>query len=190
MEREVNMARANNSPTNLGKPDLTSTEMGDLLELFDEFRRLPPVSKNDVPELNRRLDSYFKACSDSGILPTVESMCLMLGVSRQGVWKWQQDTSKAGEIIGRAKEVINSVLSTSAVSGKVNPIYVIWLQKNHFSYSDTQTLEIANVTEKRVLTASELPKLGNKSKQNDITGLPDLSTSSGQLPDLNTFNAD
>ncbi len=184
------MARANNSPTNLGKPDLTATEMGDLLELFDEFRRLPPVSKNDVTELNRRLDSYFKACSDSGILPTVESMCLMLGVSRQGVWKWQQDSSEAGKIVGRAKEVINSVLSTSAISGKVNPIYVIWLQKNHFSYSDTKTLEIANITEKKVLTADQLPKLGDISEQKNTTELPDLSTSSGQMPHLNIFNAD
>lgn len=58
MEREVNMARANNSPTNLGKPDLTPTEMGDLLELFDEFRRLPPEQLNLEP---RTVDRIIKS---------------------------------------------------------------------------------------------------------------------------------
>lgn len=166
------MARANNSPTNLGKPDLTTTEMSDLLEVLDGFRQLPPVSKNDVQELNRRLDGYFKACSDNGVLPTVESMCLTCGVSRQALWKWQQDGSEAGKIIERAKEVINAILATSAICGKVNPVYAIWLQKNHFAYSDTQTLEIANVTERKILPADAvLPRLDKWKEENTLSSL-------------------
>ncbi|MGN0496201.1 MAG: terminase small subunit [Lachnospiraceae bacterium] len=152
------MARANNSPTNWHE-GLTTADKSDMLAVFEDFRKLPPVHKDDVKEINQRLEVYFRACSDSGILPTVESMGLILGVSRQSMWKWQQQECEAGQVISRAKELINAMIATATMQGRTNPVYAIWMQKNHFNYSDTQTLEIANVTDKKPLSASELPKL-------------------------------
>lgn len=153
------MAKANNSPTNW-QERLPEVDKGGLLAIFDGFRILPPVHKQDVAEINNRLGEYFKICTDNCILPTVESMGLVLGVSRQTMWKWQQAECEAGMLVGRAKEVINAVIATATISGKVNPVYSIWLQKNHFGYSDTQVLQLENVTEKKALSDAELPKLG------------------------------
>jgi len=154
------MARANNSPTNW-KENVEIVENSNILSIFDKFRRLPPVSKHDVQGISERLDLYFNTCAQSKFIPTVESMTLALGVSRQAVWKWQQEECEAGRLISRAKEYINSLLTTATLQGEVAFPYAIWLQKNHFQYSDTQKIEIKPFDDKRALTASELPKLGN-----------------------------
>lgn len=75
-------------------------------------------------------------------------MSLCLGVSRQSLWEWENDTgSKSGQLVARAKELINSLLTTWTMNGKINAVYTIWLQKNNSGYSDTKTLEIKPQTE-------------------------------------------
>lgn len=167
------MARANNSPTNWSE-GLTTADKSNMLTVFDSFRRLPPVRKNDIEEINQRLDDYFKICADAGIVPTVEAMELVLGVSRQAMWKWQQENCEAGEIVSRAKTIINAMLTTATMAGKCNPVYSIWLQKNNFGYSDAQVLQLENITEKKTLTAEELPKLGEWKASQTAEDLPRL----------------
>ena len=165
------MGKANNSPTNWSE-GLTTADKSDMLAVFDDFRKLPPVHKDDVKEINQRLEGYFRACSDSGILPTVESMGLILGVSRQSMWKWQQQECEAGQVISRAKELINAMIATATMQGRPNPVYAIWMQKNHFNYSDTQTLQLENITDKKTLVAQELPKLGEWKASQSEKDLP------------------
>ncbi|MGN0340150.1 MAG: terminase small subunit [Lachnospira sp.] len=167
------MAKANNSPTNWSE-GLTTEDKGNMLTVFDSFRRLPPVRKDDVPEINQRLDDYFKICSDNAIIPTVEGMTIALGVSRQSLWKWENTDYEAGAIINRAKATINAMLTSATIQGKVNPVYSIWLQKNNFQYSDTQTLQVENITDKKPLTAAELPKLGEWKATQSAKDLPRL----------------
>lgn len=167
------MARANNSPTNWSE-GLTTADKSNMLTVFDSFRRLPPVRKDDVVEIDKRLDDYFKVCSDNAIIPTVEAMELVLGVSRQSMWKWQQQDCEAGQIVGRAKAVINTLIATATIQGKCNPVYSIWLQKNHYGYSDVQTLQLENITDRKPLPASELPKLGEWKATQTAKDLPRL----------------
>ena len=167
------MGRANNSPTNWSE-GLTTADKSNMLTVFDSFRRLPPVRKNDIEEINQRLDNYFKICADAGIVPTVEAMELVLGVSRQAMWKWQQQGCEAGEIVSRAKTIINAMLTTATMAGKCNPVYSICLQKNNFGYSDAQVLQLENITDKKTLTADELPKLGEWKASQTAEDLPQL----------------
>jgi hypothetical protein len=114
------------------------------IELFEKFRELPPVKKSDPEGIENRLTSYFRMCADYNVVPSVESMSLVLGVTRQSLNLWEHDSaSEAGAIIQRAKSVINSILVQSTMTGKVPFPYSIWLQKNHFSYCDSpQVVEI------------------------------------------------
>lgn len=167
------MAKVNNFPTSWHE-GLTTADKSDMLSVFDGFRRLPPVRKDDVVEIDKRLDDYFKVCSDNAIIPTVEAMELVLGVSRQSMWKWQQQDCEAGQIVGRAKAVINTLIATATIQGKCNPVYSIWLQKNHYGYSDVQTLQLENITDRKPLPASELPKLGEWKATQTAKDLPRL----------------
>lgn len=155
------MARANNSPTNW-KGNVEIVENNNILHIFNEFRKMPPVRKFDVAEIKERLDKYFDICEENRFIPTVESMMLCLGISRQAAWKWQKEECEAGQIVERAKQFINAIISSAAMMGQTPFPYAIWLQKNHFGYSDSQKLEIEGVYDSRkALSAADLPKLSD-----------------------------
>lgn len=136
-----------NYPTN-AQPNATPAEIGQLVGIMDNMRKLPPVSKREPEKVEERLNYYFQYCTDNGVKPSVEGMSLCLGVSRQSLWEWENDTgSKSGQLVARAKELINSLLTTWTMNGKINAVYTIWLQKNNSGYSDTKTLEIKPQTE-------------------------------------------
>lgn len=146
---EILSNKVSNWP-NAVPPNASPEEIGELVATLDELRKLPPVSKSDPEGVRERLNYYFNYCGDYGVKPSVEGMCLTLGVSRQGIWKWENDEkSKAGEYVRRAKDLINTLLTTWGMNGKVNAVYAIWLQKNNFSYSDTKTLEIKQAEPER-----------------------------------------
>lgn len=131
-----------NYPTN-AKPNATPAEIGELVGIMDNMRKLPPVTKKEPEIVKERLDYFFRYCADHGVKPSVEGMSLALGVSRQSLWEWESDTqSKAGQLVARAKELINSLLTTWTMNGKINAVYAIWLQKNNSGYSDSKVLEI------------------------------------------------
>lgn len=138
-ERSEFMARKCNFPTT-GRPDLTPAELGASIEIFDQMRKLEPCRKNDPAAIRKRLDDYFCTCSECGMPPAVESMALALGVTRKTLWAWEQEGGEAGELISRAKALINGYLTTAALSGKANPVYIIWMQKNNYGYCDNITI--------------------------------------------------
>lgn len=141
---------------NAAKPDATPEEIGALVEALDGLRKLPPVNKNDPEGVKTRLDYYFQYCAEYGVRCSVEGMVLALGRSRQTLWEWENDPkSKSGELIRRAKELVNTMLTAWTMTGKINPVFSIWLQKNHFGYSDTKTLEIRQAQPERA-TMSDL----------------------------------
>ncbi|MCX4361424.1 MAG: terminase small subunit [Mucispirillum schaedleri] len=144
-----------NYPTN-AQPNATPAEIGELVGVMDGLRKLPPVPKREPEKVEERLNYYFQYCTDKGIKPSVEGMSLCLGVSRQSLWEWENDTgSKSGQLVARAKELINSLLTTWTMNGKINAVYTIWLQKNNSGYSDTKTLEIKPQTEPHHISLEE-----------------------------------
>ncbi len=144
-------------------------------------------------ELQERIDQYFNFCAERGFRPGIETLCLSLSCTRQSLWVWCNGgagkSQEWADICNTAKQFIIGFLEQLSMTGKINPANSIFYLKNWAAYSDAVTVEPVS-TVKRILTADQLPKLGDISEQNDITELPDLSTSSGQLPDLNTFNTD
>lgn len=141
---------------NAAKPKATPQEIGQLVGVLDELRRLPPVSKNEPEKVKERLDHYFQFCSDNGIKCSVEGMVLSTGRSRQTLWEWENDPkSKSGELVRRAKEAINAMLVQWAMDSKLPFPYAIWLQKNHYQYTENKVLEIKTATEPQHLSIEE-----------------------------------
>lgn len=144
-----------NYPTN-AKPNATPAEIGEAVGIMDAMRKLPAVSKREPEKVEERLNYYFQYCTDKGIKPSVEGMSLCLGVSRQSLWEWENDTnSKAGQLVARAKELINALLTTWTMNGKINAVYSIWLQKNNAGYSDVKTLEFKQQTQPQALNLEQ-----------------------------------
>lgn len=128
---------------NAAPPNATPEEIGELVATLDELRKLPPVSRNDPEGVKQRIDFYFSYCAEYGVKPSVEGLVCACGRSRQSLWQWENDEKcKSGEYVRRAKDLINAMLTTWGMNGKVNAVYAIWLQKNNHGYSDSKTLEI------------------------------------------------
>lgn len=124
-------------------PKASPGEMGLMVKLFENLRQMPPVSKSDVEQIQERVGQYFRFCEEQDLKPSVEGLALALGVTRQTLWNWEQDlNSQAGQIVSRAKLLINALLTNFTLNGKISFSYTIWLQKNHFGYSDTKTVEL------------------------------------------------
>lgn len=151
------MAKGNprsNYPMAKLNPKCTPQEIGQGVAALDELRKLPPVRKRDPAGVRERLDFYFETCQERGLKPTVESMVLALGITRQAAWEWQQEGSEAGRLIERAKALINALLTQYAMDGKVAFPYVIWSQKNNFQYCDK--VEVTAVPGKEELETQNL----------------------------------
>lgn len=125
---------------NAQEPNLEPGELTNLLNNFNELQKLEkPVTDDQVEE---RLIYYFEWCARNDIKPGVEGMALSLGVSRQYLWKLQQEDSRRGRIILKAKQMLAAYMEYLSQNGKINPVTAIFLMKNHFNYADKTEVEL------------------------------------------------
>jgi hypothetical protein len=92
--------------------------------------------------------------------PGVEGLALALGVSRQTLFNWSQGikcSDKRRQIAEHAKALIAAYIEQVSLSGRLNPVTAIFLQKNWFGYRDSQTLELSRPSD-ALLTAEQSPE--------------------------------
>ncbi|WP_289773411.1 hypothetical protein [Phocaeicola sartorii] len=163
----------------------------------DNLKELSQRGKPETEtELRERIDQYFDFCATKGFRPGIETLCLALGgISRQSLWVWCNGgggkSQEWADICNAAKQFIIGFLEQLSMTGKINPANSIFYLKNWAGYFDTVTMEPIS-TVKRVLSASELPHLGDMTEdtaQQDLDKLSQLDrsvnvTSSSELPRL------
>lgn len=102
-----------------------------------QYRGRPPVMTND--EVAERLDRYFAECYENGQIPTVEDMCLALGVTRMTVHSWEHgikcDAERA-HMIQIAKECLAAIDAKLVTENKLTPVTYIFRAKNYFGMKD------------------------------------------------------
>lgn len=171
--------KESNFPTNQ-QPKLAPMEMGEMVAAMDELRNLNEIDHRSPGALAERIQYFFDWCVTNDMRPTVDLMALAVGVSRVSLWKWEQEGGSRGKIIGRAKQLLAALTEQWAVTGKINPTTAIFLQKNHFGYSDQYEL-----------TAGPIDKLaGLKSKEEIIKSLPAEISLPGNDPDIEALLED
>ena len=73
---------------------------------------------------------------------TVEKLALALGITRETLWKWEQQPGNRGNIIKRAKETIAAYDADMVAKGKLNPVPYIFRAKNYYGMKDNQDITI------------------------------------------------
>lgn len=106
-------------------------------ESFQIFK-LPAVKSDE--ECAERLNWYFELCCKNGQIPTVEDMCLSLGVTRNTVWAWENGRLGAarGDMIKKAKEILAGIDAKLVSQGKIPQVTYIFRAKNFFGMKDQQ----------------------------------------------------
>lgn len=146
---------------------LDEMEPSTVQELVTSLKQLHDKGKPQTDnEIRKRIDEYFTFCQQSSIRPGIESLCMALHISRTTLFNWNNGTNCSGEcqeLIQSAKSFIGAYIEQAMLGGKISPPSGIFLMKNWLSYKDAISIEesIPNTTEKRALSAAELPKLGD-----------------------------
>lgn len=126
---------------NAAKPTTEPGEISSMVKGYETLWELPPVRKGEVELAKQRIAEYFQFCQSADRKPSVEGLALALGTSRQNLWLWEQAGDEMGEIVARAKALINAMLTDFAMNNKIPCVYGIWLQKNHFGYTEAIVLD-------------------------------------------------
>jgi hypothetical protein len=127
------------------KPGIPVEQMKQQVDDLNELRKLgrKPYDRSDPKALDERIDAYFIWCTQYGFKPSVEGLCLALNVSRQALWKIEQEDNKRGEAVRGAKQLMSALLEAWQLDGAVKETTAIWLQKNYYGFRDQ--LDIAAI---------------------------------------------
>ena len=123
----------------------TKPEIQTMIRNVIYYKNAKPVETDD--ECAERLDLFFEHMADTGELPTVEKMCLALGVPRQRVWEWEQGRKgeRRSDMIKKAKEILAAIDAELVSSGKIPQVTYIFRAKNFFGMTDqTQVILTPN----------------------------------------------
>ena len=102
-----------------------------------------PVQSDD--ELRERLGWFFENCAETQQLPTVEKMCLALGIPRETVHEIIHGIRKGfsketPDILKNAKNLIASLDAELAQEGKIQPVVYLFRAKNFYGMKDAQEM--------------------------------------------------
>lgn len=144
-------------------------------ESYQYFNRKAPLNNEEIAE---RLNGYFQQCCNTGQIPTVEDMCLALGVTRNTVWEWESlqyhVNPERGDMVKKAKEILAGIDAKLVSEGKIPQVTYIFRAKNFFGMRDQQ--EVVLTPNNPLGNAEDSDTLKNKYLENTY-GL------SGELPD-------
>ena len=161
--KEVSMAKNNYLQAGLDEiePEAVQQIVTSLKEMHDLDR--PQTDE----EIKQRIDYYFDLCEHSSIRPGIESLCMVLHISKTTLFRWSkgEDCSEyKQELIEAAKSFIRAFLEQAMLSSKISLPSGIFLMKNCLLYEDTVSIEetIPQSDDRKCLSAKELPKLGGE----------------------------
>lgn len=111
---------------------------------LDELRAMGRVKSEE--ETEQRIGMYIQTCSELGIRPGIESLCMALGITRQTLHRWangENCSQRKQELIQQARQYIYSYLEQVLLSGKGSVVGAIFAFKNWAGYKDSVTIEDA-----------------------------------------------
>lgn len=118
------------------------------------FRELGKTRPTNTTELINRIDQFFYKCNEYSTFPTVEKMCLSLGISRQTVWDWVSGRTQctmirqmpgdptAADILTSAKDFISSNDADLVSAGKIPVVSYIFRSKQFYGFTDRQEVVV------------------------------------------------
>lgn len=114
---------------------------------LDLLQKAPIRTKLSDPEqVKRTAEDYLNRCRDYSAPPSIEGLCLALGMSRANFYKWldRHPESEVAEYCDYLRTGINAIRISLGDQGIINPAQLIFLLKNSGSgdpYTDKVELQ-------------------------------------------------
>lgn len=108
----------------------------------------PAVDLRDPEAVSCAIDGYFRDCINRGLRPGNLGLYASLGLSKQEVSNEIRGVthkldSPTIDLIKKAKVALSTYREMLGSTGKINPVTLIFWQKNYDGLEDKQTMEIA-----------------------------------------------
>ena len=91
-------------------------------------------------EFLRRTEDFFQVCQDNDELPTIEKLCVSLGITRETLWNWGKGTMGAyrQQIVAQIKETMAAIDAELVSRNKIPQVVYIFRSKNFYNMRDEQ----------------------------------------------------
>lgn len=151
-------ARRGCAPASLEKnTDVQGEQISTVIQHSFQWWGYLPVHTDE--ECADRLNEFFQTCMSNRELPTVEKMCLCLGVDRNTVLTWEHGNlgRVRMSIIKKAKEILASIDAELVATGHMNTVAYIFRAKNFYGMKDQQDIVVTpNLGQEPDATPEEL----------------------------------
>ena len=126
------------------KPEEIKRIISESLQFVPDFKAVQQRGRMSDDECGERLNDYFRLAAETGQIPTVEDMCLALGVTRQTVNRWEHGElgKRRGDIIKQAKELLAAIDGKLVQENKIPQVTYIFRSKNYYGLKDQQDVVI------------------------------------------------
>lgn len=149
--REVAKREKQKRP-NSSKNRSVQTEPGDNTKYLShnlQIAQLPSIDTADPKQVEQRIFEYFSICNENDMKPSMASLALALGVSRNTLWEWSIGGFRSAthyDVIKKAVQMLDAQMVDYMQNGKINPVSGIFLMKNSFGYKDQQEVVVTPQT--------------------------------------------
>lgn len=131
-----------------GNINMTNDENAAMCAYALNIFHAPVVDLDDPKAVSDAIDGYFKDCIDRGLRPGNLGLYASLGLSKQDVSNAIRGYSKklsppVIDLLKKAKVALSTYREMLGSTGKINPVTLIFWQKNYDGLEDKQTMEIA-----------------------------------------------
>lgn len=122
----------------------TSSEISEMIGNVLYWYDKKPVRSNE--ECADRLNEYFHHVAQTGEIPTVEKMCLALGIARSTCWNWKNGIGcnrERMDMIKKAYDIMGALDAELVSRNKIPQVTYIFRAKNFYDLSDTQQIVVS-----------------------------------------------
>ena len=131
--------------------NITKDENAVLCQYALDIFKSPKVNLDNPEEVEQAISNYFNSCLERGLRPGNLGLYAVLGLSKQDVsnaihGRSKKLSSPVIDLIKKAKEALATYREMLGATGKLNPVTLIFWQKNYDGLEDKQTVEVAPKT--------------------------------------------
>ena len=123
--------------------DYDPADIKQTIRIMQAFRAMSQAGKALTPEtIQDRFDEYIQYCSEIGFKPTIESLCVALGINRITLRSWKNGGSgtkhdkEKQNVAQQIYEMFAAIDADLAMNNKVYPATYIFRGKNYYDMRD------------------------------------------------------
>lgn len=155
------------------------------IDSLQRHRGRPQVyTENELDRFMHTVEDYFKMLHDRNadteqnqqIYPSIESLCVFMGITRDTLWRYGQRSPEWKSCIEQVRTCIASIKMQLASHGKIPPIIAVFDLTNNYGYVNTSEFKLSAEPPQDPST----PRIDTS----QIQGLIEAETEKQQLPKL------